>query len=298
MTPPGESHRPATPAIHSPVALNALAAAFRLCHTRRMIDHAEPEPRPAPDFESLLAEGAAVPVEGWDFSWFEGRATEERPSWGYARAMSERMARPGVEAALDIQTGGGEVLARIDRAPARLAATESWPPNLAIARRNLAKFGASVVECADEADLPFPADSFDLVVSRHPVAQRWDEIARVLRPGGTFFGQLVGAGTVRALTEYMMGRRPVSGRRQPDEIRTAVEQAGLEVLDLRAESMRMRFFDIAAVVVFLRKVIWTVPGFTVDAYRERLLALHEQIQREGPFEARSKRVLLEAREPA
>jgi hypothetical protein len=24
-----------------------------------------------------VAEGETVPVEGWDFSWFEGRATEE-----------------------------------------------------------------------------------------------------------------------------------------------------------------------------------------------------------------------------
>ena len=50
-----------------------------------------------------MAEGAAVPVEGWDFSWFAGRATEERPAWGYARMMAERMARAA--AALDIQTG-------------------------------------------------------------------------------------------------------------------------------------------------------------------------------------------------
>ena len=62
-----------------------------------------------PAFEELVAEGEAVPTEGWDFSWFEGRATEERPSWGYARAMGERLA--AAEAALDIQTGGGEVLA-------------------------------------------------------------------------------------------------------------------------------------------------------------------------------------------
>jgi hypothetical protein len=26
-----------------------------------------------PAFEELVAEGASVPVEGWDFSWFEGR---------------------------------------------------------------------------------------------------------------------------------------------------------------------------------------------------------------------------------
>lgn len=60
-------------------------------------------------FADLVAEGAAEPVEGWDFSWFEGRASEERPRWGYARMMAARMA--GARAALDIQTGGGEVLA-------------------------------------------------------------------------------------------------------------------------------------------------------------------------------------------
>lgn len=35
-------------------------------------------------FDELVAEGESVPVRGWDFSWFEGRATEERPSWGYS----------------------------------------------------------------------------------------------------------------------------------------------------------------------------------------------------------------------
>jgi hypothetical protein len=72
-------------------------------------------------FEELLAEGEAVPTEGWDFSWFAGRATEQRPSWGYAKLLAERMAK--AEAALDIQTGGGEVLASIPAAPPVLAAT-------------------------------------------------------------------------------------------------------------------------------------------------------------------------------
>ena len=60
-------------------------------------------------FSQLIAEGDAVPLAGWDFSWFDGRATEERPPWGYARLIGERLRRAG--AALDIQTGGGEVLA-------------------------------------------------------------------------------------------------------------------------------------------------------------------------------------------
>lgn len=76
------------------------------------------------------------------------------------------------EAGLDVQTGGGEVLATIPAAPPRLAATESWPPNVAVARRNLAPLGGTVHEVADDADLPFPAGSFDLVVSRHPTLTR------------------------------------------------------------------------------------------------------------------------------
>ncbi|WP_228556712.1 hypothetical protein [Myxococcus sp. AB025B] len=43
-------------------------------------------------YEDLEAEAASVSVEGWDFSWLDGRATEQRPSWGYpddARAEAE-----------------------------------------------------------------------------------------------------------------------------------------------------------------------------------------------------------------
>ena len=244
-------------------------------------------------FEDLLAEGASVPVEGWDFSWFEGRATEERPPWGYSRLLAERMAT--AHAALDIDTGGGEVLAQIPHPPLVLVAAESWVPNLAVAQRNLAPLGASVVAVGEDGDLPFPAGTFDLVVSRHPVATRWDEVARVLAPGGTFLSQEVGAGSVRELTDAMMGPQEVSMSRDPRRAVAEAEAAGLEVVDLRTAALRMEFYDVAAVIVFLRKVIWTVPGFTVDAYRPQLAEMHERIQADGPFVAHSQRFLIEAR---
>ena len=50
-------------------------------------------------------------------------------------------------------------------------------------------------------------------------------------------------------------------------------------------------------VVFLRKVLWTVPGFTVDGYREPLARLHEQIRAGGPFVCHARRFLIEARKP-
>jgi SAM-dependent methyltransferase len=242
-------------------------------------------------FDDLLGEAEAQPIEGWDFSWFNGRATEERPSWGYARLISERMAVAST--ALDIQTGGGEVLAGIKSPPSRLVATESWLPNVQIARRNLKALGASVVAVADNA-LPFASNSFDLIVSRHPVTTPWEEIARVLVRGGTFISQQVGAGSNRELTDFFMGPQPIGEARKPERHVAAAVAAGLRVDDLRDESLLVEFFDVGAVAYFLRKVLWTVPGFTIEAYRDRLRHMHEQIERDGRFISHSRRFLIQS----
>lgn len=247
-------------------------------------------------FEDLVAEAAAVSVDGWDFSWLDGRASEERPSWGYARMMAERMA--AASAALDIQTGGGEVLAGVSELPILTVATESWPPNVVRATRRLHPRGVAVVAHDDAQPLPFAAGAFDLVVCRHPVSTRWVEISRVLRPGGMYFSQQVGPESVGELTDFFMGQEPpgTSGR-EPELARAAAQAAGLTVTDLRSQSLRTEFCDVGAVVYFLRKVIWIVPGFTVDRYRAELRALHDRIQAEGPFLATTRRFLIEAVSP-
>ncbi|MFF2350586.1 methyltransferase domain-containing protein [Kitasatospora sp. NPDC058115] len=248
-------------------------------------------------FEELVDEAARAPVDGWDFSWLDGRATEERPSWGYQRMLGERLAR--ASAALDVQTGGGEVLAGVaDRFPRTMAATEAWPPNLARASAVLHPLGAVVVADPDEPPLPFTDDAFDLVTGRHPVTVWWAEIARVLRPGGSYLAQHVGPASVFELVEFFLGPQPEARRaRRPEDAAAAARAAGLEVVDLRSERLRVEFLDIGAVVWFLRKVIWMVPGFTVEAHWARLRELDALIRAEGPFVAHSARFLIEAREP-
>ncbi|MFF5564420.1 class I SAM-dependent methyltransferase [Streptomyces sp. NPDC012623] len=254
-------------------------------------------PRPARTFDELIAEAEAVPVDGWDFSWLDGRATEERPPWGYARSMGERMAR--ATAALDLQTGGGEMLAAVPERPPLTVATESWPPNVARATALLHPLGVAVVAAPDEPALPFGDAAFNLVVSRHPVTAWWEEIARVLRPGGTYFSQEVGPASVFELVEFFLGPQPARTRRarDPEEAARAAARAGLRVVDLRTAALRTEFHDIGAVVYFLRKVIWMVPGFTVERYRDRLAELHRLIETDGPFVATTTRFLIEAVKP-
>ncbi|MFD6142468.1 class I SAM-dependent methyltransferase [Promicromonospora sp. NPDC060271] len=251
-------------------------------------------------FDEELAEGLAVPTDGWDFSWFAGRATEERPGWGYVRLCGERLGR--VDSVLDVDTGGGEVFAEAlglaEHVPGTVRATESWVPNHALASAALEPFGGVVtlVE-GSAAPLPFDKDTFGLVTSRHPVSFPYAEAARVLAPGGTLLVQEVGAGSNRALYEFLMGPQEDRDAEYLDRVREQVAAVGLELVALRDKLTRVEFFDLAAVVHFLRKVLWTVPDFTVEKYRDRLRALREHIAERGSFVCHSRRTLVEARKP-
>lgn len=250
-------------------------------------------------FDDLVTEAVAAPVDGWEFSWLDGRATEQRPSWGYQRQLARRLS--GVSAAVDLHTGGGEVLAGIERFgtfPPTMAATESWPPNAARATELLHRRGVVVVTVPDRPPLPFGDDAFDLVSARHPLATWWPEIARVLRPGGHYFAQQIGPATMLELSEFFLGPMPDKGAEyQPEAVRAGAAAAGMQIVDLRSERLRAEFFDIGAVIYFLRKVIWTVPDFRVEDHLDRLRAMHEQIESQGPFVAHATRVLVEARKP-
>jgi SAM-dependent methyltransferase len=246
-------------------------------------------------FDELVAEASTAPIVGWDFSWLEGRATEERPSWHYAARVAERAAT--AERTLDLECGGGELLAGLPQFPRVLVGAEGYPPNTTIAAQRLRPRGGYVVAIEPERQaLPFRSASFDLVTSRHPISTWWAEIYRVLSPGGTYFSQQVGPHSVGELSEFMLGPIPPSGR-DPERARQAAEAVGLVVRDLRVEHLRTVFDDVGAVVYFLRLVVWIVPGFTVERFHDRLVALHTQIERDGPFVAHATRFLIEASKP-
>ncbi|WP_129658611.1 class I SAM-dependent methyltransferase [Rothia halotolerans] len=244
-------------------------------------------------FEELVSEAEAADVEGWGFEWLDGRAVEERPPWGYARLLAERLGRAG--SALDLDTGGGEVLAEAPALPPRTAATEGWPPNVVRARQRLGPRGVEVAE-HDAGPLPFPAASFELVSSRHPVSPDWPEIHRVLLPGGRYLAQHVGPASAFELIEFFLGPRPEERKeRDPEREAAAAERAGLTVERLETARCRMAFYDVGAVVWILRKCVWWVPGFSVEAYEDELRELDRRMRAGEPFVATSTRHLIEAR---
>lgn len=244
--------------------------------------------------DQLIAEAAAADIAGWGFDYLDGRATEERPPWGYASLLAEAVA--GAHVAIDLDTGGGEVLSECPRLAAEQHVTEAWPPNAARARARLGPRGVHVHETAPGAPIPAADRTVDLVTSRHPVSPDWPEIARVLAPGGTYLAQHVGPESAFELIEHFTGPLSAEQRqgRHPDREVAAAEAAGLQVAELQRARLRMEFFDVGAVVWILRKCVWWVPDFSVDRYRDQLLAIDELMRSSGSFVAHSARHLIRA----
>jgi hypothetical protein len=245
-------------------------------------------------FEDLVDEAARVDVSGWDFSWLLGRATEERPPWGYSRLLASRLAH--VASGLDIDTGGGEIIAEAPQLPPRMVVTEGWRPNMERARDLLSPRGVDVVFVEQGQPLPFPDGGFELVSSRHPVDPNWREIARVLSRDGAYLAQHVGPASAFELIEWFRGplTRERLGR-DPQREAAAARSAGLQIVDLRTARCRMEFFDVGAIIYILRKCVWWVPDFTIDRYGAALERLDAHIREQGVFVSHSTRTLIEAR---
>ncbi|MGI8947649.1 MAG: class I SAM-dependent methyltransferase [Ornithinimicrobium sp.] len=258
-------------------------------------------PRRVP--EELLAAWRAEQTgqpEGWNFSSLTGRMDQDSPPWDFEQVCREAAGQ--ASHVLDMGTGDGEALLRLaDVLPHDTVATEGWAPNVPVATAALAAHGIAVVEFGQPDDLdelepmPFPTGRFDLILNRHE-SYHPGEIARVLAPGGTFLTQQVGGDELGEL----LGHPAPAPQVRFDLHRAALSAAGLSVVDGAQFVGSYRFDDVAALVAYLQLVPWEAPeDFTVDAYAEQLLALHESGPASGPPVRLSlKRFWLRCRRPA
>ncbi|MFC7406760.1 dephospho-CoA kinase [Georgenia alba] len=241
--------------------------------------------RQVDDLYDLLGAWRAEEVDqpvGWDLSRVASRMHEPGEPWDLEAVYREVL--DGARSVLDMGTGGGEFLLRFrDHLPADTVATEGWEPNVEVARAALGRHGIDVVpfgqpeDLADRAEMPFPDDRFDVVLNRHETYHP-AEVARVLRPGGTFVTQQVGGGEfaeLRALT----GTPASVPQIEYADFRAALDGAGLEVLDGADAVGSYEFPTVADLVAYASAVPWQAPAdFTVATYLRTLVRLH----RDGP----------------
>ena len=238
------------------------------------------------------AEEAAAHIHGWDFSHIDGRCTEQALPWDYRTVIGEYL-RPDMML-LDMDTGGGEFLLSLGHPCCHTAATENYPPNVDLCRKVLLPMGVDFRPADGGQNLPFDAGSFDMVLNRHGDFHV-GEIFRVLRPGGLFITQQVGAENDRELAELLCGKTeiPFPGQHL-SATAEKFENAGFTILRGEEAFRTIRFFDAGALVWFARIIQWEFPGFSVDTHLENLLNAQRILEEQGSIDGTIHRFLLAA----
>ncbi len=157
---------------------------------------------------------------------------------------------------LDIATGGGHTAIAMAPHVARVLATDLTPEMLDSAREHSASRGAANIDfaIADAEDLPFEDRSFDIVTCRIAAhhfpkpAAFVREVARVLRPGGTFVlqDQIVpeDAANAAVVEAFESLRDPSHARALPlSEWLSLLEETGLTVASVDIVAKRHPFLE-------------------------------------------------------
>jgi len=245
-------------------------------------------------YEDLVSAALQAPFTGWNFDYLSNRVRECTLPWSY-----EDLARAEITTSsrvLDLNTGGGELLATIlqDRTPAEAVATESWPPNVPVARRLLEPLGVELRPSQDGSPLPASDGEFTLVLNRHGACDP-SELRRVLSVHGTYLMQRVGRFNDVELNTALGGPAPEHrDTATVDHDATELARAGLKVMDSGEAFAEYGFLDVGAVVYHLKAVPWQVPGFGVSTYDDALRRIDHQIRQQGEFVVRHHRYFIKA----
>ena len=242
---------------------------------------------------SWKAEEQIAHVHGWDFSHVDRRVVEDALPWDYREQILLYL-QPEMQI-LDIDTGGGEFLLSLHHPYRNTSATENYPPNIELCQNTLLPLGIDFRLADGKGILPFEDERFDLVLNRHGDLNP-EEIYRVLKPGGLFITQQVGAENDRELVELLCGHTDLPF---PDQylkiISDQFSQTGFEILDGRECFRPIRFYDVGALVWFARIIEWEFPEFSVERCQDQLLHAQAILDEEGCIEGRIHRILMIAR---
>ncbi len=243
-----------------------------------------------------LKEEAEALMEGWDFSHIEGRYEEEDDiPWDYRQVIGQYLTSD--MKLLDIDTGGGEFLRSLNHPPHNTAATEGYAPNVELCRRELCPLGIDFRPCDGKGILPFRDGSFDIVINRHGDFHA-AEIFRVLKDGGLFITQQVGAENDRELVELLLGDVPLPFPQQTLSIVSdQFSKAGFSILRGEEHFGKIRFFDVGALVWFAKIIEWEFPEFSVETHEQSLQKAWEILEKNGVLQGRTHRFLLVAKKP-
>jgi SAM-dependent methyltransferase len=232
---------------------------------------------------------------GWDFSRM--REAQEPAPWDYVDVAREYLAPDSH--VLDIGTGGGERFLALADACRSGVGIDASAEMIATAQENLPSALADKVTFAvmSAQRLNFAPASFGVVLNRHAQVDA-AEVTRVLRPGGVFITQQVGARNTANICAVFGctpgGTYSSDSTQTPEALRAAFIDAGCRIVAEGEYDARTWFLDVESLLFWLQAV--PLPeDFSIELHWRQVDAIIGAYGTEHGIETNEHRTLLVAR---
>lgn len=228
---------------------------------------------------------------GWDFSYLNGRWEEESLPWDYKEIVLKYL-KPDYKL-LDIGTGGGEFLLTLNHPYSNTTVTEGYQPNYEICLKRLVPLGIVVYNyVGDELLKEIKDNSFDIVINRH---ESYDEkeIYRVLKPGGIFITQQVGAFNNKELATFFDEKHidQFPEMTYAKSLQRLVDN-GFQVIYSNEYYPVLKFYDLGAIAYFAKIIEWEFINFNVVDNIDKFLILQEELNKKGYISSKEHRFII------
>lgn len=240
-----------------------------------------------------LATEKTAKIKGWNFTEIENEYKIINPSWNYRQIIEQYLSEDTY--VLDIDTGGGEFLCSLHHPHHQISATEGYIPNVKLCERTLKPLGIDFHVVPTGGVLPFDDETFDMVINRHGTLNI-EEIYRVLKTGGVFITQQVGAENDREFINMLLPDLPLQYTEQYlDKTVVQCEAVGFQILFQNEEYTPICFYTTKSLVWFAKVIEWEFIGFSVEQCLEKLLEIESKLEINGYIEGRTHRYVVVGR---
>ncbi|MDR2807444.1 MAG: class I SAM-dependent methyltransferase [Spirochaetaceae bacterium] len=203
---------------------------------------------------------------------------EDMLPWDYKNIVEKYF--PGKETLLDMETGGGEFLVSLRNLPKNVYATESYEPNISIAKKRLKEKNIILKSIGEDGVIPFTDEYFDIIINRHG-SYEIKELKRTLKKEGIFITQQVGG--LNGIDINMVFETKTIEYVNWCMIKNIemFEDNGMEILESGEKTGKMKFNDIGAFVYYLKCIPWQVEDFSINKYYRKLKIINQIIEKDG-----------------
>lgn len=231
--------------------------------------------------------------EGWDFSHIDNRWGGESLPWDYKQIVLDRL--KAADKLLDMGTGGGEFLLSLNHPYLSTSVTENYLPNVKLCKDKLAPLGIRVKQIYEDENIPYPDNSFDIVINRHE-SFSVSEIKRILKPGKLFITQQVGGNNNVDLSKRLIEDYEHEHTHHNLSNNTKLlKDTGFEILYSNEAFIPIKFYDVGAFVYFAKIISWEFPGFSVENHFNKLCEFQSEIDEKGCLQGTEYRFIIVAK---